>query len=501
MQYFFDYNLIHYKYEYFLFKIISYYFLRDRHKLLEQEEEKKNKDKNKDKNDKKNLQNYSYEAYNKIELDVKNMSEKFMNRKVLKPFKFVFNNIDSISEEEPFLPLLLSENISNFYYTTKLNKLREVVKASKMSGVNDASFNEFLSVTYQDINVYDNAYTIIGKQFISPIANSCKSFYKYKVVDTLVLDNVVHYKMIFEPKTKGDNTFFGSFIVSENNYAIKNIQLRMAPHVNINFVKRIEVSQDYDFVGAETWMISGNQLLVEFKPLEKTPAIITRKNTIYKNFRINSRYNDSMISRLKEEVTINDNEVKKDQAFWDTSRFVQLTKNEAAVYHIIDTLKTVPAYKTYVDIIHTLLTGYFPVGPVELGPVLNTFSVNKLEGWRFGFGLRTNEKKPYRRTSPAWVQPKFDLSSPASLSQVRTRTSWRPRRWRMRSRRSRVWLSSGAISRARSAWKAASSARPAKRMMLANSLLLSCVIAMRPWPSSSMHSSRRHPDRPFAGVS
>ncbi len=347
---------------------------------------------NKDKNDKKHLQNYSYESYNKIELDVKNLSDKFMDKKIFKPFKFVFKNIDSTSEEEPFLPILLSESISDFYYSDKFNKKREVVKASKMSGVSDASFNEFLSVTYQDINVYDNAYTIIGKQFISPIANSCKSFYKYKVVDTLVLDNVVHYKMIFEPKTKGDNTFFGSFIVSENNYAIKNIQLRMAPHVNINFVKRIEVSQDYDFVGAETWMISGNQLLVEFKPLEKTPAIITRKNTIYKNFRINSRYNDSMISRLKEEVTINDNEVKKDQAFWDTSRFVQLTKNEAAVYHIIDTLKTVPAYKTYVDIIHTLLTGYFPVGPVELGPVLNTFSVNKLEGWRFGFGLRTNEK-------------------------------------------------------------------------------------------------------------
>jgi uncharacterized protein YydD (DUF2326 family) len=31
---------------------------------------------NKDKNDKKHLQNYSYESYNKIELDVKNMSEK-----------------------------------------------------------------------------------------------------------------------------------------------------------------------------------------------------------------------------------------------------------------------------------------------------------------------------------------------------------------------------------------------------------------------------------------
>jgi hypothetical protein len=91
-----------------------------------------------------------------------------MNRKILKPFKFVFDNIDSTSEDEPFLPMLLSESISDFYYTSKLNKKREIIRASKISGVNDASFNEFLSATYQDIDVYDNAYTIIDKQFISP---------------------------------------------------------------------------------------------------------------------------------------------------------------------------------------------------------------------------------------------------------------------------------------------------------------------------------------------
>lgn len=347
---------------------------------------------NKDRNDKKHLQNYSYELYNKIELDIKNMSEKFMNRKILKPFKFVFDNIDSTSEEEPFLPILLSENISEFYYTSKANKKREIIKASKISGVNDPSFNEFLNATYQDINVYDNAYTIIEKQFISPVANACKTFYRYKVIDTLVLDNVVHYKMMFEPKTKGDNTFFGSLIVSENNYAIKNIQLRMAPHVNINFVKKITINQEFDYVGNESWMMTADHLLIEFKPFEKTPAIVTRKNTIYRNFKLNSSYNDSLISLAKESLIIDEESVKKDQVFWDTARFIQLSKNEAAVYHIIDTLKTVTAYKTYVDIINFVLTGYYKAGPVEIGPILNTLSYNRLEGWRFGIGLRTNDK-------------------------------------------------------------------------------------------------------------
>ena len=347
---------------------------------------------NKEKNDKKNLRNYSYERYDKIELDIKNMSEKFKNRKILKPFKFVFDNIDSTSEDEPFLPMLLSESISEFFYTNKLNKKREIVKASKVSGINDASFNEFLSATYQDINIYDNAYNILEKQFISPIANSCKTFYRYKVIDTIVLDNIVHYKMMFEPKTKGDNTFLGSFIVSENSYAIKSIQLRMASHVNINFVKKIEFNQDFEFVNNQFWMMTNDNLLIEFKPLEKTPAIVTRKNAVFRNFRINDPFNDSVINSKKEEMIIDEEKIKKDQVFWDTSRFIQLSKNEAAVYHIIDTLKTIPAYKTYVDIINLILTGYYKTGPVELGPIVSVVSYNKLEGWRFGIGIRTNDK-------------------------------------------------------------------------------------------------------------
>ncbi|MDB5227541.1 MAG: TonB-linked outer membrane protein SusC/RagA family [Bacteroidota bacterium] len=347
---------------------------------------------NKDKNDKKHLQNYSYEFYNKIELDVKNLSEKFMNRKLLKPFQFIFKNIDSTSEDEPFLPMLLSENISDFYYTTKLNKKREIIKASKISGVEDASLSEFLGSTYQDINIYDNAYTIMDKQFISPIANSCKTFYHYKVIDTLVLDNVVHYKLIFEPKTKGDNTFYGSMIVSENSYAIKSIQLRMAPHVNINFIKRIELNQDFEFIDNKFWMITTDHLLIEFAPLKKMPAIVARKNALYKNFKINSPYNDSVINSLKEQVTYNEKEIKKDAAYWDSSRFIQLSKNESKVYHMIDTLKTVPAYKTYLEIINFILSGYVKAGPVEFGPIVSVVSYDKLEGWRFGMGIRTNSK-------------------------------------------------------------------------------------------------------------
>jgi hypothetical protein len=59
---------------------------------------------------------------------------------------------------------------------------------------------------------------------------------------------------------------------------------------------------------------------------------------------------------------------------------------------MIDTLKTVPAYKTYIDIFNFILNGYYKTGPVEFGPIVSLISYDKLEGFRFGAGMRTNAR-------------------------------------------------------------------------------------------------------------
>jgi Family of unknown function (DUF5686)/CarboxypepD_reg-like domain len=345
----------------------------------------------KPKNDRKNLQNYQYASYNKVEIDIKNISDKTQNRKLFKPFNFIFDNIDSTSEEEPFLPMMLSETISKVYYSNQLNKKREVIEASKISGVNDETFSEFLGSTYTEYNIYDNAYSILYKEFISPIAANCKLFYKYRVIDTLILDNVVHYRMEFQPRGQGSNTFFGYFVVSENNFAIKSIRLNMARHVNINFVRRLEMIQDFEFANGQFWMLNDDNMVVEFEPFKNKPSVVIRKNASYRDFSINDRTIDSMVDHLYETVQIPE-DAAKDPAYWDTSRFVPLSKSQSAVYHMIDTLKTLKAYKSYVEIFNLVIYGYLKTGPVEFGSISSFISYNALEGWRFKFGMQSNSK-------------------------------------------------------------------------------------------------------------
>ena len=77
---------------------------------------------NKNKNDSEELNAFEYEAYNKIEFDLNNIPDEFKNKKLLQPFSFIFDNIDSSNvREKPYLPvydriiirILLSEKSEN----------------------------------------------------------------------------------------------------------------------------------------------------------------------------------------------------------------------------------------------------------------------------------------------------------------------------------------------------------------------------------------------------
>ena len=76
-----------------------------------------------------NLPNFSYESYNKLEVDLKNFNaDKVKKNFLLKSFSFVFDNIDSTSEKDPFLPAYLIESLSDYAFQRNPKKFREISK-------------------------------------------------------------------------------------------------------------------------------------------------------------------------------------------------------------------------------------------------------------------------------------------------------------------------------------------------------------------------------------
>ena len=69
-------------------------------------------------NNREKLEAYNYEAYNKVEFDLNNITEEFTQKKLFKPFAFIFENIDSTASK-PYLPIFMTESISEVYYRQK----------------------------------------------------------------------------------------------------------------------------------------------------------------------------------------------------------------------------------------------------------------------------------------------------------------------------------------------------------------------------------------------
>src|SRR5207253_92388 len=126
---------------------------------------------NKDNNDRQRLGSYEYETYNKVEFDLTRIPKEMREKKMLKKVKFVFDNVDStFSDEKPSLPFFIIESISDFYYNKSPLRKKEVVRASKITGLENSSISQVMGDMYQNINIYGNNLLIFNKQFASPVS-------------------------------------------------------------------------------------------------------------------------------------------------------------------------------------------------------------------------------------------------------------------------------------------------------------------------------------------
>ncbi|MEO6902065.1 MAG: DUF5686 family protein [Bacteroidia bacterium] len=352
---------------------------------------------NKDNNNQERLKAYQYETYNKIEFDLNNLSEDFKNKKLLKPFSFIFDNIDSTNtKEKPYLPVFMTETISNYYYRKNPKTHNEKVVASKIAGVENTSVSQFMGDMYQHINVYDNSIIVFGKNFVSPISDNALLFYKFYLIDSVFIDGNKCFQLQFKPKRKQELTFTGNLWIADTSFAIKQLEMSIAGDANVNFINTTNVIQKYKFVG-NAWMMEKERLVIDFNPfpVEKKKKIMMgiygRKTTSYRNFVINKPKEDGFYS-LTDNISISDSAIYKTEDFWELNRHDSLSKNEKQIYAMVDTLQTLPAYRTWIDIIQLFVRGYKEVGYVEIGPYYNMYSFNAIEGNRFRFGLRTSNK-------------------------------------------------------------------------------------------------------------
>ncbi|CAN5802025.1 DUF5686 and carboxypeptidase-like regulatory domain-containing protein [soil metagenome] len=345
--------------------------------------------KHKPENDKERLDAYQYEVYNKLEFDLNNIDEKFQKRKVMQPVKFIFDRIDTTNpSEKPHLPLFFSESLSDFYYQKNPKIQKEVIKGSKVSGLEDASVAQFTGDMYQNVNIYDNNILVFGKSFVSPVSNNGVAYYKYYLVDSMTIDGHWCYQIQFKPRRKQELLFFGNVWIADTAYAVKRLEMNIVDDANINYVNGFNVIQEFDN-NSGAWIMVRERVIGDFVLADKRMGFYGRKTASYKDIVVNKPMPADFYSRTDNIIVENGAESRND-SFWVAVRHDSLNKTEKGIYEMVDSVQSLNIYKTWESLVITLYTGYKVVGPFEFGPWYKTISTNQIEGTRFRIGGRTS---------------------------------------------------------------------------------------------------------------
>ena len=193
-----------------------------------------------------------YEQYAKMSFALSNLSEKFKNRKVFAHYQFLFKKQDSTAMGGAnILPVYLEEQLTREYYRQQPAARKSVVLGTKQvqfdkNFIDNDGLKSYFDRMYQDVDVYANNVSIMGNQFLSPIAASAPTFYQYYITDTLREHAPALVEVSFTPRAKGDLLFEGKLYVTlDGHYAVQQALLGVNKRINLNFVRSLEARLEF----------------------------------------------------------------------------------------------------------------------------------------------------------------------------------------------------------------------------------------------------------------
>lgn len=350
--------------------------------------------KNKPRNNPDRFPEYFCRTYTKMELDLTNIKPGFKNKKLQQNFGFIFNHMDtSVITGKVYLPVMISEAVADYYYRKSPALSREIVKASRISGIEeDYTLAQFTGHLHVNVNLYDNYVDIFEVRFASPLSDHGLLYYKYFLVDSLNIDGRKTYKIRFHPKSFSTPVLDGEVNIDSTTWALQSAHVKMMKGLNINWIRHLVLDNENQLLNDSTWFPKQDKIFADFSIVmsdsSKIVSFLGNRQIDYSAVNLNPVIPKEVL-RMDNNVMINHDVLKNDESYWDTIRPYALSNKEKQIYGMVDSIKNVPLYQNIYDIVTMVLGGYYDTKYVELGPYYKLLSFNKQEGCRFQFGVRT----------------------------------------------------------------------------------------------------------------
>lgn len=352
---------------------------------------------------------YQTEVYEKLSLSLDNFNPNLDKNKFLKKFKFIKNYLDTSEfNGKPILTVSVRENLSDFYYRKSPKAEKTIVRAKRMQGI-DKTLDDGGGITsnleeiFKSINIFDNNIPILLNRFVSPLSSTlATTYYHYYIMDTLDVGGDKCVDLAFVPANSESYGFTGRlYITLDGNYAVKKVLLNTPANINLNWVDKLRIEQEFKQMPDSTWVLNQENTFVNFYVVKGTQQLYAHQLRNYDNYNFNVQNADSVFGLLGALHVLPEATAQPD-TFWTHNRPIPLKEKEDALKDLLGQLRKVPAFNAIIKTAEILITGYIPtandkkVTKFDFGPMNTTFSANHLEGFRMRVGgMTTANLNPY----------------------------------------------------------------------------------------------------------
>ena len=353
-------------------------------------------DQSREANDPDNAPDWNSRLYTKIEFDVQNLEDLLRVKALDRSIGFVREYSDtSAITGKPFIPALLSENISDVYHSQDPAFRREVMRASRISGLeDDNAVRQFTGSYLLQTNFYKNNIGLFNLLIPNPAAASSHMYYNYFLVDSLQVKGRKTYVLRFHPKKLVTSpTLDGEMQIDAEDFGIRSVHAALSTESNVNWIRHINIDILNRRLPDGRWFYNEEHLFIDF-------SISVSDESRILSFMANRHmvYQPPVFEPVKDPDALSSNEavimrnvVHGNNIFWDTVRPYSLSEREQGIYNMVDEIQQQRIYKWTYAISRTLFSNYYEVKPwkVEFGPWPQTFAYNPMEGFRMQLGGRT----------------------------------------------------------------------------------------------------------------
>jgi hypothetical protein len=324
--------------------------------------------------------------------------DKARRSRVYKHVDFIFDYVDSTSVRgRTILPLYNEEQIEDCYYRKSPRAERKIIGGTKRAGIieiiSEEGVKQFIDEAFQDLDIFQDNIPLFLHRFVSPLSSIGPNYYKYYLLDTVLIDNERCMDLGFAPFNPESFGFVGHLYVTlDSTYFIKKANLNIPRDINLNFIGEMSIEQDYIRADDDTRILTKNDIALIFKLNRKMKGSYARRVALHRN---HSFAKPQDITVFEENAPVMESEGARRQTdeFWDEAREGAEEIQKTSVEKMMAQLREVPLFYWSEKIINILVNGYIQTSETdsrfEFGPANTFISGNALEGARFRLGGTT----------------------------------------------------------------------------------------------------------------